>query len=172
MSDLFRAVWRTPGNWQEGRHVRIAICTTALICSFVLPGQARPSGPLTQHVQEGQVFCGWIGVAVSPMTRAFADVLGTVQPHRVPSGGPITQKGVLPRQGPGALARADAGPAPGRGEERPAATIEGFPNASQIDSPALSVRYLLGTIGSERQSPLKGQRADRPFESSGPVRWG
>jgi hypothetical protein len=51
-NDLFRAVWTTPGNWREGRHVRIAICTTALICSFVLPGQA-PSGPLAQHVQEG-----------------------------------------------------------------------------------------------------------------------
>ena len=49
--------------------------------------------------------------------------------------------------GPGVLARADAGPAPGRGEERPAATIDGFPYASQIDSPALEVRYLLGIVG-------------------------
>lgn len=98
-------------------------------------------------MQEGQVFGGWIGVAVSPMTRAFADSLGMVQPHGVPSGGPITQKGVLPRQGPGVLARADAGPAPGRGEERPAATIDGFPYASQIDSSALEVRYLLGIVG-------------------------
>jgi serine protease Do len=78
---VFRAVWTTHGNWREGRLVRIAICTTVLICGFVLPAQTRPSGPVAQHVQQVPVYCGWIGVQVSPMTRAFADSLGMVEPY-------------------------------------------------------------------------------------------
>ena len=61
--------------------MRIAICTIVLICGYVLPGQARLSAPLTHQVQKGPVFCGWIGVRVSPMTRAFADSLGMVEPY-------------------------------------------------------------------------------------------
>ena len=61
--------------------MRIAICTTVLICGFVLPAQTRPSGPVAQHVQQVPVYCGWIGVQVSPMTRAFADSLGMVEPY-------------------------------------------------------------------------------------------
>jgi serine protease Do len=33
-----------------------------------------------QEMQSGKDFCGWAGVAVSPMTAAFADSLGLVEP--------------------------------------------------------------------------------------------
>ncbi len=61
--------------------MRIAICTAVLICALVLPGQTRPGGPIAQHVQHGPLLCAWIGVQVSPMTRAFADSLGMVEPY-------------------------------------------------------------------------------------------
>jgi serine protease Do len=61
--------------------VRIAICATVLICGFVLLGQTRPTSAIAQHEQRRPVFCGWIGVQVSPMTRAFADSLGMVEPY-------------------------------------------------------------------------------------------
>jgi len=61
--------------------VRIAICTAVLIWAFVLPGQTRPGRSLARHVQQGPLFCGWIGVKVSPMTRALADSLGIVEPY-------------------------------------------------------------------------------------------
>jgi len=61
--------------------MRIAICATILICCFVLSGQAQPSDSTAQHGRGAPVFCGWIGVSVSPMTRAFADSLGMVQPY-------------------------------------------------------------------------------------------
>jgi hypothetical protein len=70
-------VWRTLRYWGV-RRVRIAICTTVLICGFVLPGLARSSGPAAQHVQQVPVYCGWIGVQVSPMTRVLAENLGMV----------------------------------------------------------------------------------------------
>jgi hypothetical protein len=69
---VFCAVPTTLGNWREGPFVRIAIYTTVLICGFALPGQTRPASPIAQHEQRGPVFCGRIGVHVSPMTRAFA----------------------------------------------------------------------------------------------------
>jgi serine protease Do len=79
--------------------VRIAICTTALICGFVLPGQAQPSGPVAQHVQQVPVFCGWIGVKVSPMTTDFAESLGMVKPYgaifdRPEPGSPAAKAGI------------------------------------------------------------------------------
>ena len=96
---MFLAVCTTPGNWREERLVRIAICTTVLICGFVLPGQARPSAPLAHAVQAGPVFCGWIGVPVSSMTRAFADSLGMAEPYgaifgQPKPGSPAAQAGI------------------------------------------------------------------------------
>jgi len=61
--------------------VRIAIYTTVLVCAFVLPDQTRPMGAIAQHKQQAPAFCGWIGVRVSPMTTAFADSLGMVEPY-------------------------------------------------------------------------------------------
>ena len=61
--------------------MRIAICSTILICGFAVSGQAQPSASITQHGRGAPVFCGWIGVSVSPMTRAFADSLGMVEPY-------------------------------------------------------------------------------------------
>ena len=58
--------------------MRVTICTIALVCGFALPGEARP--PAGQS-QQGPVFCGSIGVAVSPMTRAQAESLGMLNPH-------------------------------------------------------------------------------------------
>jgi C-terminal processing protease CtpA/Prc len=56
-----------------------------LICGLVPPGLAQPSGPVARHpqVSHAQVSagCGWIGVQVSPMTRAFADSLGMAEPY-------------------------------------------------------------------------------------------
>jgi S1-C subfamily serine protease len=51
-----------------------------LICSLVAPGHAQPNGPPARHAQ-GSAVCGWIGVGVSPMTRAFADSLGMAEPY-------------------------------------------------------------------------------------------
>ena len=78
---VFCAGWTILGNRPEGRFVRSAICATVLICAFVLPGQTRPSGPIVQHKQQAPVFCGWIGIRVSPMTTAFVDSLGMVEPY-------------------------------------------------------------------------------------------
>jgi PDZ domain len=73
------------------RLVRVTICSTVLICGFALPGQA----------QQGPVFCGWIGVKVSPMTRPFADSLGMVKPYgaifgQPRLGSPAAQAGIEP----------------------------------------------------------------------------
>jgi len=96
---VFSAVWATLGNRREIRAVPVAICTIVLICGFVAPSQARPSGPLAQNLQQGPVFCGWIGVQVSPMTRAFADSLGMVEPYgaifgKPRPGSPAAQAGI------------------------------------------------------------------------------
>jgi serine protease Do len=60
--------------------MRIAIGAIILICSFSLPGQTRPGGPAVRLAQASGE-CGWIGVAVTPMTRAFADSLGMAEPY-------------------------------------------------------------------------------------------
>jgi serine protease Do len=60
--------------------MRIAIGALILICSFSLPGQTRPGEPAVRLAQ-GSDACGWIGVGVSPMTRAFADSLGMAEPY-------------------------------------------------------------------------------------------
>ncbi len=61
--------------------MRIAICATILIYGFVLPGQTRQSEAVAQREPQGPVYCGWIGVTVSPMTTAFADSLGMAEPY-------------------------------------------------------------------------------------------
>src|SRR5271154_3934953 len=60
--------------------MRIAVGAVVLICGFIPPGQTQPSGPTVRHAQ-APVACGWIGVQVSPMTRAFADSLGMAEPY-------------------------------------------------------------------------------------------
>jgi C-terminal processing protease CtpA/Prc len=96
---VFRAVWTMLGDWRKGRLVRIAICTIVLFCGFVLPSQARPNDPIAQRQQRGSVYCGSIGVQVRPMTRAFADSLGMLEPHgaifgQPQSGSPAAQAGI------------------------------------------------------------------------------
>jgi S1-C subfamily serine protease len=61
-------------------YMRIAISAAVLICGFALQGQTRPSGPVVEHAQ-GIDPCGWIGVGVRPMTRAFAESLGMAEPY-------------------------------------------------------------------------------------------
>jgi S1-C subfamily serine protease len=60
--------------------MRIAVGAVVLICGLVPSAQAQSSGPTVLHAQ-GSVACGWIGVQVSPMTRAFADSLGMAEPY-------------------------------------------------------------------------------------------
>jgi serine protease Do len=60
--------------------MRIAAGAVVLICSLVTPGHAQPIGPPARDAQ-GAAACGWIGVGVSPMTRAFADSLGMAEPY-------------------------------------------------------------------------------------------
>jgi serine protease Do len=61
-------------------YVRLAIVSTVLSCIFSPAGEARSGLPAIRQAQVG-VSCGWIGVAVSPMTRAFADSLGMAEPY-------------------------------------------------------------------------------------------
>jgi S1-C subfamily serine protease len=70
-----------------------------MFCGFVLPVQARSSGPAAQHVQQVPVYCGWIGVRVRPMTRPFAESLGMVEPYgaifgQPEPGSPAAQAGI------------------------------------------------------------------------------
>jgi len=59
--------------------MRIAIGAMMMLCGFVPAGQARVG--TVQHARQGDAVCGWIGVRVSPMTRAFADSLGMAEPY-------------------------------------------------------------------------------------------
>jgi serine protease Do len=61
--------------------MRIAIGATVLICGFVPAGHTEASTPTVRHARQGDAVCGWIGVRVSPMTRAFADSLGMAEPY-------------------------------------------------------------------------------------------
>jgi serine protease Do len=61
--------------------MRVAIGAMMMFCGFVPAGQARVGTPGVQHARQGDAVCGWIGVRVSPMTRAFADSLGIAEPY-------------------------------------------------------------------------------------------
>jgi S1-C subfamily serine protease len=61
--------------------MRVAIGAIMLFCGFVPADQTRAGTPRVQHARQGGASCGWIGVRVSPMTRAFADSLGMAEPY-------------------------------------------------------------------------------------------
>ncbi len=45
------------------------------------PGHFRISERISAHQLSNPTVCGWIGVRVAPMTKAFADSLGMVEPY-------------------------------------------------------------------------------------------
>ena len=57
-----------------------ATFVTGLICGLTLPGQTQGTRSLVLPVQ-GLNGCGWMGVQVRPMTRAFAASLGMAVPY-------------------------------------------------------------------------------------------
>jgi serine protease Do len=59
--------------------MRVAIGAIALLCGMALPG--GPNGLASRVQAQATDPCGWIGVAVSPITSAFATSLGMVQPY-------------------------------------------------------------------------------------------
>jgi membrane-associated protease RseP (regulator of RpoE activity) len=59
--------------------MRVVIGAIALFCGMALLGE--PRGPATRAQAQATDLCGWLGVAVSPMTSAFAASLGMVQPY-------------------------------------------------------------------------------------------
>jgi serine protease Do len=65
--------------------MRVAIGAIALFCGTAL--LSGPGGPATRAQAQVRVQaqvtdpCGWIGVAVSPITSAFAASLGMVEPY-------------------------------------------------------------------------------------------
>jgi membrane-associated protease RseP (regulator of RpoE activity) len=61
--------------------MRVAIGAIMLFCGFVPADQTRVGTPGGRHARQGGAACGWIGVRVSPMTRAFADSLGMAEPY-------------------------------------------------------------------------------------------
>jgi S1-C subfamily serine protease len=58
----------------------MAVVAAVLSCGLVPSGETRPGMPATPLAQVGAP-CGWLGVAVSPMTRAFAHSLGMAEPY-------------------------------------------------------------------------------------------
>jgi serine protease Do len=58
--------------------MRVAIGAIALFCGMALLGQP---GAAPRAQAQGGDLCGWIGVSVSPMTSAYANSLGMVQPY-------------------------------------------------------------------------------------------
>jgi S1-C subfamily serine protease len=59
--------------------MRVAIGAIALLCGMAL--LAGPDGLASRAQAQATDPCGWIGVAVSPITSAFATSLGMVQPY-------------------------------------------------------------------------------------------
>jgi S1-C subfamily serine protease len=59
--------------------MRVAIGAIALFCGMALLGGLR--GPAISAHAQGADLCGWLGVAVNPITSAFANSLGMVQPY-------------------------------------------------------------------------------------------
>jgi membrane-associated protease RseP (regulator of RpoE activity) len=65
---------------------RAATLAAAAFTTCVAQAGSFPVRPgnlitLVGHTVQVQSFCGWIGVQVSPMTLAFADSLGMVEPY-------------------------------------------------------------------------------------------
>ena len=59
--------------------LQIGACDDASSCSINFVHMAR--GSVVEQTTTGQGSCGWIGVAVSPMTGAFAESLGMDEPY-------------------------------------------------------------------------------------------
>jgi serine protease Do len=59
--------------------MRVAIGAVALLCGMALPGE--PNGLASRAQAQATDPCGWIGVAVAPITSAFATSLGMVVPY-------------------------------------------------------------------------------------------
>jgi S1-C subfamily serine protease len=59
--------------------MRIAIGAIAFFCGMALLG--GPCGVVLRAQAQSSDPCGWIGVAVSPITSAFAASLGMVEPY-------------------------------------------------------------------------------------------
>jgi serine protease Do len=61
-------------------YVSLAIVATVLCGIFIPSGEAQSAMPAIRQAQVG-IPCGWIGVAIGPMTPAFADSLGMAEPY-------------------------------------------------------------------------------------------
>ena len=77
--------------------MRVAIGAVALFCGMALPGE--PSGLASRAQAQAADPCGWIGVAVRPITSAFAASLGMVEPYgaifeQPDPGSPAAQAGI------------------------------------------------------------------------------
>jgi serine protease Do len=77
--------------------MRVAIGAIALLFGMALPGE--PNGLASRAQAQATDPCGWIGVAVSPITSAFATSLGMVQPYgaifeQPDPGSPAAQAGI------------------------------------------------------------------------------
>jgi serine protease Do len=77
--------------------MRLAIGAIALLCGMALPGEPnRFASRAHAHATDP---CGWIGVAVRPITSAFATSLGMVEPYgaifeQPDPGGPAARAGI------------------------------------------------------------------------------
>jgi membrane-associated protease RseP (regulator of RpoE activity) len=77
--------WYSAGDARHLVHpgqmaIRVAVCTTVVICGLVLPGRTQRNGPAFQLAQRLGP-CGWMGVPVRPMTPAFAASLGMAESY-------------------------------------------------------------------------------------------
>ena len=59
--------------------LQIGACDDASSCSITFVHMAHES--VVEQTTKGQGSCGWIGVTVSPMTKAFAESLGMDEPY-------------------------------------------------------------------------------------------
>jgi hypothetical protein len=59
----------------------VAILAVLAGGAALLIGAGARSASVVQQQQSGNNACGWIGVKVSPMTAAFAESLGMVEPY-------------------------------------------------------------------------------------------
>jgi serine protease Do len=69
------------------------------ICDYTTSDTMLPYTAAMQETQNGEDLCGWAGVAVIPMTTAFADSLGMAEPYgaifdQPEPGGPAATAGI------------------------------------------------------------------------------